>query len=631
MGIRRYRLPSRLTVLLLATFACAVCLALPSAAPASAGPSRNTLLVKPRPGAGAGAFDRALARFGVRQVGRVPGLGVRIVRVAPAERGAALHGLRGAGPVAYAEPDGLTPPAEAVPNDALWVNQWSQPKTRTDRAWSRTPGSPVVKVAILDSGVDPSQPDLAGNLLPGWDFYNGDSDPSDDYGHGTQVAGVAAGRSGDGIGIAGFCGRCSILPVKIAGSDGYATWSAMASGIAWATDRGARVVNVSFAGTSGSKTVADAIAYAHEHGVVVTVSAGNYGSSSPTYPAAYPGALAVAATTREDGLESYSDYGSWVQLAAPGCNYGTGRTSSSSLFGNFCGTSSAAPAAAGIAALAFSYDPSATGAQVEAALESGAAPVGGFVRYGRVDAWGALAALGASDPAATAPLGEGAPIVVGPATGPLSEAPQPGELLWTSGGGWSGAPPIGLAFQWERCDSAGAGCAPISGAVWRTYTPSESDAGHTLRTVVTATDPLGSSSAVSAPTAVVGGSVATPPPEEPSTSPSEETPPPEEHSSPEPVVATTVFSGSINRRHPSKSFDLAVGEGEADATLTFSNASSLTVTLLAPDGTTVATVSGASGVRLVSDLAPGTYAYEVSGAVKKGSASFSLEVSYFGP
>jgi len=609
------------------TLACVACLALPLMAfgRADGGGStvRNRILVKPRAGVSATAFGRALSRFGALQVGRVPDLGVRIVRVAAGKRRGALRGLNASGAVAYAEPDGLTPPAEIVPNDARWVNQWSQPLTRTDRAWSRTVGSAAVKVAILDSGVDPQQPDLAGNLLPGWDFYNNDSNPDDDYGHGTSVAGVAAGRSGNGIGIAGYCGRCAILPVKITGSNGYALSSATASGITWATDKGARVINVSFAATSGSTTVAKAIAYAHEHGAIVTVAAGNYGNSSPTYPASYPGALAVAATTREDTLDSTSSYGTWVQLAAPDCNWATGRTTSSSLFGGFCGTSSAAPAVAGIAALAFSYDPSATGAQVEAALEEGARPVGGFVRYGRVDAWNTLAALGASAPASTAPLSEGAPIVVGSQAGPLTAAPQPGELLWTSGGGWSGAPEIGLSFQWERCDSSGGGCTPISGAVWRTYTPSESDAGHTLRTRVTATNSLGSAGALSAPTAVVGGAATAPPPEE--------TPPPEESPPSEPAAVTTVFSGSLNSRHPSKSFDIAAGEGEAVATLTFSKVQSLTVTLLRPDGSVVTTVSGASGVQLVRNLAAGTYTYEVSGAVKKGSASFSLEVSYTGP
>jgi Subtilase family/Fervidolysin N-terminal prodomain len=576
------------------------------------------LLVKPRAGVAADAFGRALDRAGAEQLKVIGGLGVRLVHIDASNRKAALSSLRGAAAVAYAEPNGVTPPADVIPNDALWVNQWSQPKTHTTRAWDVTTGSSAVKVAILDSGVDPAQPDLQANLLPGRDFFNNDSNPSDDYGHGTQVAGVAAGRSGNGIGIASYCGGCSILPVKITGSDGYASWSAMASGITWAADQGAKVINLSFAGGSGSTTVRDAIAYAHDRGAIVTASAGNYSSSSPTYPAAYPGALAVASTNGNDALESYSNYGSWVQLAAPGCNYGTGRTTSSSLFGNFCGTSSAAPAVAGIAALAFSYAPSATNNQVEQALKSSAVPVGSFVNYGRVDAWGALTALGASAAADTAPLNNAAPMIVGSNTGPLTTAPQPGQLLWTSGGGWSGAPAIGLAFQWKRCDAAGANCAPISGAIWRTYTPTSSDSGYTLRTAVTAANSLGSASAVSQASAVVGGSASEPPPpEEPAP-----TPPPT------PTTTAATFSGSISAKQPSKSFSLAVGSGNSSATLTFSKAPSLTLTLVAPDGTTAGTLSGASGIQLIRSLSPGTYRYIVSGSVKKGSASFTLNISY---
>ena len=510
MTRRNRSLALPLSALSLGLLAYLVAMALTAVAnghPAAAGPSSfaDQLLVKPSVGAVPGALGRALDRAGAKQIGIVSGLGVRVVHVPEANRGEALRSLRGAAGVAYAEPNGLTPPAEVMPNDGLWVNQWSQPKTHTDRAWHATTGSSAVKVAILDSGVDPSQPDLQGNLLPGRDFYNNDADPRDDYGHGTQVAGVAAGRSGNGIGVAGYCGGCSILPVKITGVDGYASWSAMASGIIWAADQGARVINLSFAGTSASTTVRDAIAYAHSRGALITVSAGNYGSSSATYPAAYPGALAVAATNGSDALESYSNYGSWVQLAAPGCNYGTGRTSSSSLFGNFCGTSSAAPALAGIAALAISHSPSASNAQVEQALEAGATPVGSFVRYGRVDAWATVAALGAAQPPATAPVNGGDPLILASNVGPLNGSPQPGQYLWASGGGWSGATTIGLAFQWKRCDTAGANCVPIPGATSRTYAPASADSGYALRTTVTATNSLGSASATSAPSPVVGG------------------------------------------------------------------------------------------------------------------------------
>ncbi len=603
----------------LSLFALLALLALLPAAASAASRPAEQLLVKPRPGASALAFGRALAGVGGQPVGVIPDLGVRVIDVGTANRSGALKALRGEATVAYAQPNGLTPPADVVPNDALWVNQWSQPKTRTNRAWEVTSGAPTVKVAILDSGVDPAQPDLQGRLLAGYDFYNGDSSPADDYGHGTQVAGVAAAQSGNGIGVAGYCGACSILPVKITGSNGYASWSAMASGIAWATDRGARVINLSFAGSSGSTAVAEAIAYARSHGALVTASAGNYGASTPTYPAAYPGALAVASTGATDALESYSNYGSWVQLAAPGCNYGTGRTTSSALFGNFCGTSSAAPALAGIAALAFSFAPTSTTTQIEAALESSATPVGGFVRYGRADAWRTLATLGAAEPTPTVPLAGAAPSIVASNTGPLTSAPQPEELLWTSGGGWSGAPGIGLGFQWSRCDSTGNGCVPIAGATSRTYTPTPADSGHTLRTNVTASNSLGAASAVSPPTAALGGS-ATETPTEPAPT--------------EPAASTTssaTFTGSISAKQASKSFSLTVGGGEAEAMLTFSKVTSLTLTLIAPDGSTVSTVSGASGIRLTRNLGAGTYRYVVSGSIKKGSASFTLNLAYATP
>jgi Subtilase family len=700
----------RLPALSLAALVCLMAVAL--ASPAS-GKSHGTtpasitsqLLVKPRPGAGSSSFRMALDRAGAKQTGVVPELGVRIVHVAAANRGATLRSLRSAAAVAFAEPNGLTPPAEVVPNDVWWASESSQIQTHADKAWDVTSGTSGVKVAVLDSGVDLSQPDLTGNLLPGRDFYNNDSDPSDDNGHGTAVAGVAAGRSGNGVGIASYCGGCSILPGKITGSDGYATWSAMASGITWAADQGARVINLSFAGSSGSTTVRDAIAYAHSHGAVITVAAGNSSSSSQTYPAAYPGALAIAAADGYDGLASYSNYGSWVQLAAPGCNYATKRSSTTPLFSSFCGTSSAAPTAAGIAALAFSYNPSATNAQVEQALEASAAP-NSFTQYGRIDAWGTLAALGAISPAPTAPLNGGVPVIVTASGAPLSGAPQPNQTLAASSGRWSGAPSINLAFQWRRCDSAGANCSLIAGATYQTYTPTSADSGYTLRTTVTATNSLGSASAVSPSSPVVGGSSSGSAPSNTSmpaitgiaqagatlsaatgswsgsptsyayqwsrcdsagagctsvvgaTSPSYQlsagdvgatirvtvtainaygsssaTSAQTSIAAAAPVSGplTTTFTGSISSKQASKSFYLTVGSGDATATLTFSKASSLTVTLLAADGSTVGTVSGASGVQLSRTVSAGTYRYVVSGSVKKGSAAFSLAVSYPAP
>jgi len=336
---------------------------------------------------------RTLASAGAKLIRTIPGLGIAVVQLRNPN---SLATLQRSPAIEYAEPDVLVPPAEVVtPNDPYWNDQWSLPKTETDAAWSVTQGSASVKVAVLDSGIDAAQPDLAGKVLPGRNFLTGGTDTSDDYGHGTEVAGVIAARTDNGIGVAGYCPNCMLLPVKIAGSDGYASWSAMADGIRWAADQKARVISVSFAGTTGSSAVNAAIRYARRHGAMVVASAGNFSSSAPAYPAAYRGVVSVASSLNDDTQASYSNHGSWVSFAAPGCNYSTNRSTSSPEFSSFCGTSSAAPALAGIAALAFSYKPTASIAQVMRALVSGAVPVA-FVSHGRVDARGTLAALGAS-------------------------------------------------------------------------------------------------------------------------------------------------------------------------------------------------------------------------------------------
>src|SRR5215207_9309633 len=475
----------------------------------------------------------------------------------------------------------------------------------------------------------------------------------------------------------------------------------MASGLTYAADHGAKIVNLSFAGGSGSTTVRDAVRYAHDRGLVITVSAGNYGTSSPTYPAAYPGAIAVAGTEANDALVSTSSYGSWVHVAAPGCNYSGRRASASSPYGQFCGTSSAAPALAGIVGLAFSQSPAASNTAVEQALFDSAVPIGAAVANGRVDAWGTLAALGAVAPPASAPIGRADPMVLQVSGAAVAGAPQPGSMLAASPGGWIGTAPMSTSYQWLRCDASGAACAPISGASIRTYTPTSSDSGSTVRTVVTVGNARGSASATSPATAVVGGSapvgsapVSTAPPAVSGTategstlsastgawsnSPTaytyqwlrcdqtgaacssiagatattyalgagdvgaivrvrvtasntygsaDGTSAPTAVVSAAPTTATTTFTGSLNAKNTSQSYDPTVGAGDADAALTFTKASNLTLTLKAPDGSTVASASGPSAVRLLRTLPAGTYRYVVSGFGGKGSASFSLSVT----
>jgi thermitase len=322
------------------------------------------LLVKFRPSASVAEINRALASAHATIERSLPSLGVRLVSVDVSPATALTH-LRRQHAILFAERDARVAPSDLVPNDFRWRDSWALPKIHAPKAWEITTGTPAAVVAVLDSGVDFRPPDLQGSFVQGRDIYNNDADPSDDNGHGTGAAGVVAARSDNGVGVASICGGCSIMPVKIAGSDGYATWSAMASGITWAVDHGARILSISFASPTSSSTVASAIQYARGRNALIFASAGNHSSSAAYYPAASAGAIAVAATNESDNLEPYSNYGSWVQLAAPGCNYSTLWTTkySSNPYNLYCGTSSAAPAAAGIAALALSRDPSVTADQ----------------------------------------------------------------------------------------------------------------------------------------------------------------------------------------------------------------------------------------------------------------------------
>src|SRR3954452_23864934 len=285
---------------------------------------------------------------------------------------------------------------QAVPSDPYWSAQWGAALVDAPTAWAVTRGSAGVVVAVLDTGVDVSQPDLQGALVPGYDFVNHDADPSDDHGHGTGTAGMVAARAdprlgGYGPGRSGLCPQCSVMPVKVANATGQATELDVASGITWAADHGARVINLSLGGTFGA-TVADAVRYATAKGTLVVAAAGNNGNSNPFYPAASPGALSVAATQPDDVLYAWSNFGPWVAVAAPGCDLTTARGGQ---YGEVCGTSAATPVVAGIAALAISYAPGASVEAIRTAVTSTAHPVAG-VTYGRVDVAAALGALGAT-------------------------------------------------------------------------------------------------------------------------------------------------------------------------------------------------------------------------------------------
>jgi subtilisin family serine protease len=344
--------------------------------------------------------EAAFARASVSVEQAIPAIRAYMVGVDPARRDAALASLRSSTVVASAGPEVLVDALDVTPNDAAWPSQWGLRLTGIQAAWRFVPGAARVVVAVVDTGVDPAQPDLQGALVPGYDFVNDTATVVDDEGHGTAVAGIIAARTNNRVGIAGVCGSCLIMPVKVLDRDGVGDDSVIAAGIVWAADRGAKVINLSLGGPGVTPSLSDAIGYAVGKGVLVVAAAGNAAASVPFYPAADPRAVSVAGTTAVDHPYPWSDFGTWVKLAAPGCNLAPILAGG---YGVFCGTSSATPLVSGLAALALAASPGARPDAIEQALERPAIPLDGFVQFGRVNAAGTLALVAPAPRTAPAP------------------------------------------------------------------------------------------------------------------------------------------------------------------------------------------------------------------------------------
>jgi subtilisin family serine protease len=340
------------------------------------------VLVKFRSEVGLDHARQIVAALGAREDRVLPQLGVLVLDLPEqADEAGFANALASRPDVEFAELDRINRPADVTPSDPWYPNEWYLTKIAAPAAWSSTTGSQSIVIAILDTGVDSTHPDLQNQIVPGWNVYNNNSDTSDVGSHGTGVAGTAAASSNNGIGIASACWACKIMPIRVSDINGYASDSSMASGLTWAADHGARVANISYI-VSSSSTVTTAAKYFQGKGGVVTVSAGNNGTfiSSPDNPYV----LTVTATNVYDQLYAWSNTGNNLDLSAPGQVYttipGAGYT-------NAAGTSFSAPLVAGVAALVMSANPSLTPTQVQDVLKKSAddlGPAGWDSSYG----WG---------------------------------------------------------------------------------------------------------------------------------------------------------------------------------------------------------------------------------------------------
>lgn len=257
-------------------------------------------------------------------------------------------------------------------NDPKGADQWHAPKVNAEQAWQVSKGEGVV-VAVVDTGIDLNHPDLKAQLVPGYNSLEENSNPRDDNGHGTHVAGIVAAIAGNGVGVAGVAPGAKIMPVRALGDMGGSAQS-VSSAIVWAADHGAQVINLSLGAPQPSKAIGSAVKYAIGKGCAIVAAMGNAGDQGnpKMWPASYPGVIAVGALDPQDQATPWSDWGEWEAVSAPGYGiWSTFPTYETSLYklakdnpaalppenviklgySAISGTSQASPIVAGVAAL----------------------------------------------------------------------------------------------------------------------------------------------------------------------------------------------------------------------------------------------------------------------------------------
>lgn len=423
--------------------------------------AKGRILVVPRAGLPAAEFSRILNEHGgkARKIGQSD---LYIVAVPAHAEESIVASLADHPHLKLAELDRIVHPT-MTPNDPYYSSEWHLPKISAQNAWNTTQGSGVT-IAILDSGINGAHPDLNGQMVSGWNFYDNNSNTSDVFGHGTLVAGTAAAITNNGTGVAGIAGKSKLMPIRITDTNGYGYASTISQGLVWASDNGARVANVSFGGVVGILSIQNAAQYMKDKNGLVVVSAGNTGTELTTTPTSTM--IPVSATDYNDAITSWSSYGNYVAMSAPGVSIWTTRREGD--YTTASGTSFSSPLTAGVVALMMSANATLSSLDVENLLFSSAVDLGASGRdpyygHGRV---AAAAAVQAAVSATTTPDTEVPSVTI---TNPLGGATVSGLVpvdietldnvgtvraeLWVNGTSVAVDTSPPFAFSW---DSTGA-------------------------------------------------------------------------------------------------------------------------------------------------------------------------------
>lgn len=285
----------------------------------------------------------------IRSTATENGEKVSVLQVDAADYCSVLADLKGRPGVNYAEPNYEISLLDTIPNDGDYGYQYYLNNIRAPQGWDYTTGSPAVIIAVLDTGVDLTHPELASKLISGYDFVQKDAIPQDEHGHGTHVAGIAAAVTNNGAGIAGIAWGSEIMPLRVLDAQGNGSYANAAEAIRYAADHGARIINMSIGGSKYSEVLESAVIYAAEMGVILVAATGNSGASTVLFPAAFAPVVAVGATDSANEKANFSNSGGAIDVVAPGVSIFSTYPGGQYRFSS--GTSMATPMVAGFAAL----------------------------------------------------------------------------------------------------------------------------------------------------------------------------------------------------------------------------------------------------------------------------------------